>query len=41
MSKGYKATIVLKVGENDYHKISQVIDYAKGLGIEVDYKSLL
>ena len=41
MGNGYKATIILKVGNKDYHKITQVIEYAKGLGIEVDYKSLL
>ena len=41
MGNGYKATIILKVGDKDYHKITQVIKYAEGLGIEVDYKGLV
>ena len=41
MDNGYKAYIILKVGDKDYHKITQVIEYAKGLGIEVDYKGYI
>lgn len=35
-----RATITMTVKSKDISKISHIIDYAVGLGIEVDYKSL-
>lgn len=40
--KGYlqRATITLTVASKDINKISHIINYAVGLGIDVEYKSL-